>query len=220
MASRLKTPQNYFLNEQHSCVADFTSVWQLRPENLILHFVIHNQVWCVSQDLHQKHHSSYSNIRKYNITWMSVPIQFQCMKSVEENPTAQGCKPNGECHNAAWYINWIAFFQQQSKLTKTNMHQEAILFELIKLFGRQHWNMIIVPAYLERNFIMTWLNLHIEAFLMHICDCRDQSGYGLSKWKKASHSNSSSHWLSPYPEWSLYWRLDRHQLSCKTLPDD
>ena len=32
---------------------------------------------------------------------------------------------------------------------------------------------------------------------------RDHSGYGLSQWEKALHSNASSHWLNPYPEWSL-----------------
>ena len=31
---------------------------------------------------------------------------------------------------------------------------------------------------------------------------RDHSGYGLSQWEKALHSNTSSHWQSPYPEWS------------------
>ena len=31
----------------------------------------------------------------------------------------------------------------------------------------------------------------------------DHSGYVLSQWEKALHSNASSHWLSTYPEWSL-----------------
>ena len=31
----------------------------------------------------------------------------------------------------------------------------------------------------------------------------DHSGCGLSQWEKALHSNAFSHWLSPYPEWSL-----------------
>ena len=34
---------------------------------------------------------------------------------------------------------------------------------------------------------------------------RDHSGYGLCQWEKALHSNASSHWPSPYPEWSLHW---------------
>ena len=29
---------------------------------------------------------------------------------------------------------------------------------------------------------------------------RYHSGYGLSQWEEALHSNTSSHWLSPYPE--------------------
>ena len=33
---------------------------------------------------------------------------------------------------------------------------------------------------------------------------RVQSGYGLSQWEKALHSNAFSHWPSPYPEWSMY----------------
>ena len=32
---------------------------------------------------------------------------------------------------------------------------------------------------------------------------RDHFGYGLGQWEKALHSNASSHWLSPYLEWSL-----------------
>ena len=28
-------------------------------------------------------------------------------------------------------------------------------------------------------------------------------GYGLSEWEEALHGNASSHWLSPYPQWSL-----------------
>ena len=30
------------------------------------------------------------------------------------------------------------------------------------------------------------------------------SGYGISQWEEALLCNASSHWLSPYPEWSLY----------------
>ena len=33
---------------------------------------------------------------------------------------------------------------------------------------------------------------------------RDHSGYGLGQWEEALHSNAFSHWLSPYPEWSLH----------------
>ena len=31
---------------------------------------------------------------------------------------------------------------------------------------------------------------------------RDHSGYGISQWEKALHSNAFSHCPSPYPEWS------------------
>ena len=33
---------------------------------------------------------------------------------------------------------------------------------------------------------------------------RVHSGYGLGQWENALHSNASSHWLIPYPEWLLY----------------
>ena len=33
---------------------------------------------------------------------------------------------------------------------------------------------------------------------------RDLSGHGLNQWEKTFHSNASSHWLSPYTEWSLF----------------
>ena len=32
---------------------------------------------------------------------------------------------------------------------------------------------------------------------------KDHSGYGFDQWEEALRSNASSHWLSPYPEWSL-----------------
>ena len=38
-------------------------------------------------------------------------------------------------------------------------------------------------------------------------DMRDHSGYGFSQWKTTLHC-SISHWLGPYPEWSL-WLLKR-----------
>ena len=32
----------------------------------------------------------------------------------------------------------------------------------------------------------------------------DHSGWGISQWETTLHRNVVSHWLSPYPEWSLY----------------
>ena len=32
---------------------------------------------------------------------------------------------------------------------------------------------------------------------------RDHFGYGLNQWEKVLHSNTTSHWPSPHPEWSL-----------------
>ena len=33
---------------------------------------------------------------------------------------------------------------------------------------------------------------------------RNHFGYGLSQWETTLHSNVVSHWLTPYPEWSLF----------------
>ena len=35
--------------------------------------------------------------------------------------------------------------------------------------------------------------------------CRDHSEYGLSQGEEASLCSTFSHWLSPYPEWSMVW---------------
>ena len=37
--------------------------------------------------------------------------------------------------------------------------------------------------------------------------CRDHSAYGIGQWEKALHSKTSSHWLIPYTEWSLFWLI-------------
>ena len=34
-------------------------------------------------------------------------------------------------------------------------------------------------------------------------ECRDHSWYGLSQWEMKVYCNVISHWLGPYPEWSL-----------------
>ena len=47
--------------------------------------------------------------------------------------------------------------------------------------------------------------------------CRDHSGYGLSQWEEALLRNTFSHWLSPYPEWSLVWQSSVQPLNTKLL---
>ena len=47
-------------------------------------------------------------------------------------------------------------------------------------------------------------NLTTIKYIFFTTRTRDHSGYGLGQWEKALHSNASSHWLSPYPEWSLH----------------
>ena len=46
---------------------------------------------------------------------------------------------------------------------------------------------------------------HIRAWLLEMQSlCSVHSGYGHSQWEKALLSNTSSHWLSPCPEWCLF----------------
>ena len=39
--------------------------------------------------------------------------------------------------------------------------------------------------------------------IMYVTCYWDHSGYGLSQWETTLQCNVVSHWLSPYPEWSL-----------------
>ena len=47
-----------------------------------------------------------------------------------------------------------------------------------------------------------WLIPSISQCLNNVV-FRYRSGDGLAQWEEALHSKASSHWLSPYPEWSL-----------------
>ena len=44
-----------------------------------------------------------------------------------------------------------------------------------------------------------WKTVQITSFF------RDHSGHGISQGEEVLHSNTSSHWLSPYPEWCLFF---------------
>ena len=48
-----------------------------------------------------------------------------------------------------------------------------------------------------------WHAIDISSQVTKMLQYRDHSGYGLSQWEKALHGDASSHWLSPYTEWSL-----------------
>ena len=52
------------------------------------------------------------------------------------------------------------------------------------------------PQSLESQYNMVQCNT--------ILHTRDHSGYGFGQWEPTLQSNVGSHWLSPYPEWSLY----------------
>ena len=45
--------------------------------------------------------------------------------------------------------------------------------------------------------MISWYATHL------ISRRRDHSGYGLSQWETTLQCNDVSHWLSPYPEWSV-----------------
>ena len=59
---------------------------------------------------------------------------------------------------------------------------------------------ILVAFYSNVYYIYVWKLL---AWNKCVSICRDNSGYGLSQWEMMLQSNVVSHWLSPYPEWSL-----------------
>ena len=50
------------------------------------------------------------------------------------------------------------------------------------------------------------------SYVMNLCDlCRDHFGYRLSQWETMLQCNIVPHWLSPYPEWSLFkWQLSKY----------
>ena len=58
---------------------------------------------------------------------------------------------------------------------------------------------------------------HTSALASHLSNlsshCRNHSGYELGQWEMMLQCNAVSHWLSPYPEWSLHC----HQVSCSTF---
>ena len=55
-------------------------------------------------------------------------------------------------------------------------------------------------------YFMHWIHSKIYAGGLR-CITRDHSGYGLSQWEAALLCNASSHWPSPYSEWSqiTFW---------------
>ena len=61
-----------------------------------------------------------------------------------------------------------------------------------------HLNLLFLIA-----FVSTDKNCYKGVLTPSALIIRDHSGYGLGQWEKALHSYASSHWLSPYPEWSL-----------------
>ena len=52
--------------------------------------------------------------------------------------------------------------------------------------------------------IIAWILLIPTQILFYDCHHRDHSGYRLSQWEEPLRCNTCSHWLSPYPEWSLH----------------
>ena len=68
----------------------------------------------------------------------------------------------------------------------------------------------------NRPHVKTLLHLDLvilmqsQMFPHHKHYLRDHPWYGLSQWEMSLHCNIISHWLKPYPEWSLnliqaYW---------------
>ena len=57
--------------------------------------------------------------------------------------------------------------------------------------------------------LLQYTSIHITWHFM------DHSWYGPSQWETTLHYNIVSHWLSPYPVWSRYWRP--HQPRCHII---
>ena len=64
---------------------------------------------------------------------------------------------------------------------------------------------IMVPEKWSRSLDA---NLSAKLFIGPIF--RDHSGSGFRQWEKALHSNASSRWRSPYPQWSLILLKSTH----------
>ena len=56
----------------------------------------------------------------------------------------------------------------------------------------------IVSLVCSRNCFDQWVKLEASRIISHHCHHA-----GISQWETTSHCNVASHWLSPYPEWSL-----------------
>ena len=44
----------------------------------------------------------------------------------------------------------------------------------------------------------------IDTMMISYMHNKDHSEFGFSQWETTLHCNVASHWLSPYPEWSIY----------------
>ena len=128
----------------------------------------------------------------------------------------------GQC--STWGIDWCKqhwhiYFGHLRAAQGKNLYlrQAADIFHLDLLF-------LIA-------FVSTDKNCYNGVLTPSALIIRDHSGYGLGQWEKALHSNASSHWISPYPEWSLImcicvnmnWIIipgnGLHLFSAKPLPE-
>ena len=75
-----------------------------------------------------------------------------------------------------------------------------------------HWIKIKQALLLSCNMYGLFLRIlycrsfHYLQYLMYLC--RDHSGYGFSQGETTLQCNVVPHWLSPYPEWSLFMMSD------------
>ena len=61
-----------------------------------------------------------------------------------------------------------------------------------------------MTKFLHCRPIMSIMQIQLDLYLCAAWHVRrNHSGHGLSQWEKALHNNTSSHWFSPYSEWSL-----------------
>ena len=77
-----------------------------------------------------------------------------------------------------------------------------------------HKNICIFIIHSRNSWYNGWISTYQginlwgqSIFFQQHSRSRDNFGYGLSRREEALLCNTSSHWQSPYPEWSLRWHL-------------
>ena len=96
-----------------------------------------------------------------------------------------------------------------AKLDKSEARTSAVMtLSRVDVIRIQIWIYVISPQY---RFIITLHNQMYhdlgERWFDSTPNYTNHSEYGLCHWEEVLLCNTSSHWLSPYPEWSLNYQI-------------